>query len=389
MVGTAQLAVVGIGAVASFFMAWTVGAGWTPYAPGVGARTTTVMRAAFFTGLFGILGAILQGANVTEAISAGLINGVTLTPIAAVIALLVAAGLVAVGIFTGYPLATAFTATGAVIGVGLALGGTPAYAKYQQILLLWVLTPLFCGGIAYLLARLIRRDDVPDEYSIPLFGAIVGLVLANSPFTVLAPESGGASIAAVAAKRLPLPEFTGVAVVTLFVALVIGGLLLVDVRADVRAGQRHLLFGIGALVSFSAGGSQVGLAVGPLAPLVIPIGLSLAVVLLFGGLGVMFGAWMGAPRMIKALARDFSSLGPRRATAALIPAFAIAQTAVLFGIPVSFNEIVVSAIIGSGYAAGGGRISKRKMSYTVFGWLVSLLLSFALAYGAVLGVGML
>ncbi len=389
MVGVEQLGIVGIGAVASFFMAWTVGAGWTPYAPGVGARRMTVMRAAFFTGLFGILGAVVQGQNVTEAISAGLINGVTLSPVAAVIALVVAAGLVAIGIFAGYPLATAFTATGAVIGVGLALGGAPAYAKYQQILLLWVLTPVFCGGIAYGLARLIRRDDVPDEYSIPLFGAIVGLILANSPFTFLAPESGGASVAAVAAESLPVPSLAGLIVVTLFVALVLGAILLIEVRTDVKTGQRHLLFGIGALVSFSAGGSQVGLAVGPLAPMTIPIGLSLAVVLLFGGVGVMLGAWMGAPRMIKALARDFSSLGPRRATAALIPAFAIAQTAVLFGIPVSFNEIVVSAIIGSGYAAGAGRVSKRKMSYTVLGWVVSLFLSFVLAYGAFIGVGLI
>ncbi len=389
MVGVGQLAVISIGAVASFFMAWTVGAGWTPYAPSVGARRTTVMRGAFFTGLFGILGAVLQGANVTEAISAGLINGVTLTPIAAVIALIVAAGLVAIGIFAGYPLATAFTATGAVIGVGLALGGNPAYAKYQQILLLWVLTPVFCGGIAYGLARLIRRDDVPDEYSIPLFGAIVGLILANSPFTFLAPESGGASVAAVAVKSLPVPPLAGLVVATLFVALVLGVILLIEVRSNVKRGQRHLLFGIGALVSFSAGGSQVGLAVGPLAPMTIPLGVSLAVILLFGGLGVMFGAWMGSPRMIKALARDFSSLGPRRATAALIPAFAIAQTAVLFGVPVSFNEIVVSAIVGSGYAAGAGNVSREKMAYTVLGWVVSLLLSFVLAYGAFVVLGML
>jgi PiT family inorganic phosphate transporter len=31
--------------------------------------------------------------------------------------------------------------------------------------------------------------------------------------------------------------------------------------------------------------------------------------------------------------------------AALIPSFAIAQTAVFFGIPVSFNEIAVSAVV--------------------------------------------
>ena len=64
----------------------------------------------------------------------------------------------------------------------------------------------------------------------------------------------------------------------------------------------------------------------------------------------------------------------------MIPSFAIAQTAVALGIPVSFNEIIVSAIIGSGYAAGGSDVSREKMIKTVFAWIGSLALAFALAY---------
>jgi len=59
--------------------------------------------------------------------------------------------------------------------------------------------------------------------------------------------------------------------------------------------------------------------------------------------------------MIKALSQDYSSLGPRRSTAALIPSFAIAQTAVFLGVPVSFNEIIVSAIIGGSAARAAAR----------------------------------
>ena len=108
------------------------------------------------------------------------------------------------------------------------------------------------------------------------------------------------------------------------------------------------------------------------------------VALLFGGgLGLLVGSWTGAPRMIKALSQDYSSLGPNRSIAALIPSFAIAQTAVFFGIPVSFNEIIVSAIIGSGYAASGGQgeVSGGKMGYTVLAWIGSLVGAFAISYG--------
>jgi PiT family inorganic phosphate transporter len=88
--------------------------------------------------------------------------------------------------------------------------------------------------------------------------------------------------------------------------------------------------------------------------------------------------------MIKALARDYSSLGPRRSIAALVPSFLIAQTAVLLGVPVSFNEIVVSAIIGSGAAVGGsGAVSARKLLVTVGAWAGSFGLAFGLGYGAV------
>jgi PiT family inorganic phosphate transporter len=85
--------------------------------------------------------------------------------------------------------------------------------------------------------------------------------------------------------------------------------------------------------------------------------------------------------MIKALAQDYSSLGPRRSIAAMIPSFAIAQTAVALGIPVSFNEIIVSAIVGSGYAAGGAGVSREKMVKTVLAWAGSLALAFAVSYG--------
>lgn len=73
---------------------------------------------------------------------------------------------------------------------------------------------------------------------------------------------------------------------------------------------------------------------------------------------MLIGCWMGSSRMIKAIAQDYSALGPRRAIAALIPSFAIWAIAILFGIPVSFNEIVVRAVVGSGLVAGGAGISR-------------------------------
>jgi len=290
----------------------------------------------------------------------------------------------AIGITTGYPIATAFTVTGAVIGVGLALGGSPVWPKYQQIAAVWVLTPFIGGGIAFTIASLLPRPDVPERYSIPVLAGLVGAVLVNVQFSFLGAGSTAGTVRGVGQRVLAVDGLTSAVGVTSVAALAVATVVWWDVSRDERGGLRRVLLALGSLVAFSAGGSQVGLAVGPLLPLLDEVGMvSTFVVLVGGGLGMLVGSWTGAPRMIKSLAQDYSSLGPRRSISALVPSFLIAQLAVLLGVPVSFNEIVVSAIIGSGAAVGGREaVDARKIGVTIGAWIGSFALSFALAYAA-------
>ncbi|MFB6136373.1 MAG: anion permease [Halobacteriaceae archaeon] len=390
MVDIVGVATVGIAAVASLFMAWAIGAGSsgsTPFAPAVGANAVSVMRAGFLVGILGLAGAVLQGANVSEAVGKELVVGTTLTPVAATTALLTAAVLVAAGVYTGYPIATAFTVTGAVVGTGLALGGLPNWAKYRQITALWVLVPFVGGGAAYATAVLLRRANA-DRLTVPLLGGVIGAILANVEFVFLGPPGVGRSLAAAVVAAADVAPLAGTAAVSGALAAAAAAALYWDVGRDAEGGQRRFLLALGALVAFSAGGSQVGLAVGPLLPLVGEE-VDIVYVLLGGGVGLLAGSWTGAPRMIKALSQDYSSLGPRRSIAALIPSFAIAQAAVFFGIPVSFNEIIVSAIVGSGYAAGSGGVSRRKMAYTVLAWVASLAVALAAGYGVFAAIRLL
>jgi len=377
-----------VAGLASLFMAWVIGAGSsgaTPFAPAVGANAISTMRAAFVVGILGLAGAVTQGANVSEAIGSGLIGGVSLPASGVILVLLIGAGLMAIGIRTGYPIATAFTVTGSVIGVGLAIGGSPVWPKYLQVGAVWVLTPFIGGGVAYGIASLLPRKDVPEVYSIPLLGGLVGAVLANVNFTMLGPNGTAGSITGAVGRSLGVTGLPVTVGITLVAAAAVGGVVGWDVRRDEAGGLRRFLLALGSLVAFSAGGSQVGLAVGPLMPLLDDVGMIPPIaVLAGGGLGILVGSWTGAPRMIKSLAQDYSSLGPRRSIAALVPSFLIAQVAVLLGVPVSFNEIVVSAIIGSGAAVGGGEaVDARKLGVTVAAWAGSFVLAFVLGYGAV------
>jgi len=376
-------------ALASLFMAWVIGAGSsgaTPFAPAVGANAIATMRAALLVGIFGFAGAVTQGGTVSEAVGSGLVGGISLPVAGVILVLVLGAGLMAVGITTGYPIATAFTVTGAVIGVGLALGGTPVWSKYQQIAAVWVLTPFVGGGIAFTIASVLPRSDVPERYSIPALAGLVGAVLVNVQFSFLGEGNAAGTVRGLGQQVLAADGLVAAVGITAFASLAVAAVVWWDVSRDERGGLRRVLLALGSLVAFSAGGSQVGLAVGPLLPLLDEVGIvSTFAVLVGGGLGMLVGSWTGSPRMIKSLAQDYSSLGPRRSISALVPSFLIAQLAVLLGVPVSFNEIVVSAIIGSGAAVGGREaVDARKIGMTVGAWAGSFLLSFALAYGAAL-----
>ncbi len=372
-------------ALASLFMAWVIGAGSsgaTPFAPAVGANGIGTMRAALLVGVFGFFGAVTQGSNVSEAIGSGLVDGMSLPVAGVILVLVLGAGLMVVGITTGYPIATAFTVTGAVVGVGLALGGTPVWSKYGQIAAVWVLTPFLGGGIAFTIASILPRPDVPERCSVPVLAGLVGAVLVNVQFSVLGPGSASGSVGGLGQQVLGIDAVVSAVGITGLAALSVAGVVRWDVGRDERGGLRRVLLAVGSLVAFSAGGSQVGLAVGPLLPLLDDVGfVSSFAVLVGGGLGILVGSWTGAPRMIKSLAQDYSSLGPRRSISALVPSFLIAQLAVFLGVPISFNEIVVSAIIGSGAAVGGwDAVDARKITVTVGAWTGSFGLSFVLAY---------
>ena len=386
----AAIALFLVAGLASLFMAWVIGAGSsgaTPFAPAVGANAIPTMQAAFIVGLLGFAGAITQGANVSATVGSGLIGGVEIPAVGVIVILLVGAGLMAIGIRTGYPIATAFTVTGAVVGVGLAIGGAPAWATYQQVGAVWVLTPIVGGGIAYGIASVLPRPDAPETVTVPVLTAIVGVVLANVEFAFLGPGGTMGSLTGAVGRQIGSGLGTTVGVATV-VAITVAALVRWDISRDEAGGLRHVLLVLGSLVAFSAGGSQVGLAVGPLLPLFSTVGaLSPAIILAGGGVGILAGSWLGAPRMIKSLAQDYSDLGPRRSIAALVPAFLIAQVAVLLGVPVSFNEIIVSGIVGGGAAVGGGSaVDPRKLLVTVGAWAGSLGLSFVVGYGVMTGL---
>jgi len=383
-------ALVALATATGLATAWTLGANSNspPFAPAIGANAISTMRAAFLIGILASLGALTQGGSISETVGAGLTEGVAITSLAATAGLLTATAFMAFGIYSGYPVPAAFATTGAMVGVGLSLGGSPAFDTYREILTFWALVPPVSGGLAYLTATLLRRDDIPETVSIPLLAAVVGGIVANVRLSVIPDPSGGGqgSLAALFASFLDVPSVARVdpllVVATLLAAAVSFQFVRRRTQQSVDRGVRTFLVALGSVVAFSSGGSQVGLATGPLENLYrVELGLPSLLLLGIGAVGILGGAWMGSPRLLQATSREYAQLGVRRSIAALVPGFIIAQLAIALGIPISFNNIIISGVIGGGLAGGSAGVSRRKIGVTLVFWVLTLVTSIAIGFG--------
>ncbi len=134
-------------------------------------------------------------------------------------------------------------------------------------------------------------------------------------------------------------------------------------QASVDKGIKTVLVVLGSVVAFSSGGSQVGLATGPLENLyATELGLPGFVLLTLGAVGILGGAWMGAPRLLQATSREYAQLGIRRSIAALSPA-SDSRPPSQMGIP-AVQHVIICGVIGGSLAADsagvlGGRLANR------------------------------
>lgn len=301
--------------VAAVFMGISIGASSVApsYAPANSAGKFNVMRLALLSGIFAFLGSVIQGQNVTETVGAGILFG-EIGILQGATILTIGAGLVIISVLTDYPMPTAFTIVGAVIGSGIGFGNAVNWSEVSMIIGFWIATPIFSLIVAYSLARLMRKY-IPKEGSEKLIN--------------------------------------------------------------------YLLIISGSYVAYTAGAASVGLAVGPLQS----TGIEATSLLFLGGAAILMGSWMISPRIIKAVAYDYSNVGPRRSVAALATSGILAQIGIQLGAPVSFNLAIVAAVIGSGLVEGTGNKSDDKIYTTVLAWIGAFLLAIILTAGIGIGLG--
>lgn len=151
--------------LASGFMGISIGA--SSVAPAFGpvnsSGTASILRSALLAGVFAFIGSVVQGANVSSTVGSGIL-GAELAILEGALVLLIGSALVIASVLTDYPMPTAFTLVGAVIGVGVGSGYAVSSPVMTKIVLYWLLIPIPAALLGYGIARFLRKV-VPEEGS--------------------------------------------------------------------------------------------------------------------------------------------------------------------------------------------------------------------------------
>ena len=159
--------VLGIALIAGFYMAWSIGANDVANAMGtsVGSGALTIKRAVIIAAVLEFSGAFFVGTHVSETIRKGIIDPAIFVghemdlAYGMIGALLAAAMWLQLASYYGWPVSTTHSIVGSVLGFGVFYGGFAVadWAKVGTIVASWVVSPLLCGTIAFLLFTILRR----------------------------------------------------------------------------------------------------------------------------------------------------------------------------------------------------------------------------------------
>jgi PiT family inorganic phosphate transporter len=178
--------------IGAMFMGISIGA--SSVAPAFGpvnsSGTATILRSALLAGIFAFIGSVVQGANVTGTVGSGIL-GAELAVVEAVMVLFIGSALVITSVLTDYPMPTAFTLVGAVLGVGIGFNYAISSGVMGKIMLYWLLIPFPAAGLGYLIARTLQKY-IPEEGSENL---LKWLMLASGSYMAYTAGAGSVGLA--------------------------------------------------------------------------------------------------------------------------------------------------------------------------------------------------
>lgn len=311
----ADLLLIG-GVLIACFVAYNIGGATTgpAFAPAVGAKVLSKTSAGVLMAIGFFVGAFTIGRRVVDTLGVELVHDSAIFTLeASIIVLFFIGGALLIGNLSGAPASTSMTAVGSIAGLALATGELN-YAVVGEILAWWILSPVIGFWAAVMIGR----------YWYAQIDRLIAIEQTPGPLVTI--EQSGFFVRPTLGPNTTQREFVGSAVV----------------------------IGIGCLMAFSSGTSNIANAI---APLVGSGVLAMNPGILIGSAAVAVGALTIARRTMETLGNDITDLP---LTAALIVAVLSSVIVILLsaiGIPASFVIIATVCIVGLGWGRATRSIS--------------------------------
>ncbi len=388
-----------LAAAFGLFMAWGIGANdvANAMATSVGSKAITVKQAIIIAAIFEFAGAYLAGGEVTKTIRKGIVDQEVFAGnpdllIWGMLASLLAAGTwLLIASSKGWPVSTTHSIVGAVIGfaaVGVSVDAVH-WDKVSDIVLSWVITPLFAGALAFAvftsIQKLIMDTDNPFKNALkygPIYLFLVGFIIAMVTIKKGLKHVG-----------LELSEGTGllIAVGVGVLIAIIGAILIRRIKfkkkddkdfgyTNVEKIFAILMIFTASAMAFAHGSNDVANAVGPMAAVISAAqsGTVMAKsalpgwVLLLGGVGIITGLATFGYKVMMTVGKNITELTPSRGFSAEIAAASTVVLASYTGAPISTTQTLVGAVLGVGLARGIAAIDLRVVGNIFMSWMITL-----------------
>lgn len=394
------------------YMAFSIGANDVANAMGtsVGSKALTIKQAILIAGVLEFLGAFLVGGQVTKTVRGGILDPEISAAAPELIVYGMLAALMAAGTWLvvasrlGWPVSTTHSIVGAIAGFGIVAFGfnVVQWEQLTQIVASWVVSPLLCGILAYLIFSAIKWTILrhPDPVRrtrkwAPLY--IFSVVVVISLVTLFKGLQN-VDLDLTLAESLLWSGILGI------FAVIAGHFLLGMIgnrpdaeTADASSGDGQMaivekMFGVlqimsACAVAFAHGSNDVANAIGPLAA-VVNISQSGVVnpespvpswLLLIGGIGIVIGLATMGYRVMATIGTRITELTPTRGYSA---EFAAAITIVLasrLGLPISTTQTLVGGVMGVGLAQGIKALDLSILGRIAASWIITVPIGAVLA----------
>lgn len=283
--------------VVAIGMGWAMGANDAANSFGdwIGARVGKIQTGVVLAGVFGLIGALLEGGKVSKVIGKGIVPpsefaSMNISIIMVALAVLLGSFLwVLLATRVGMPASTTHATVGAVAGVGLAAGTIIKWSVLEKVVLSWAMSPLVSLVLAFFFYRVISFLLVKFRITEYINRAAPAMLTASS-----------------------------------------------------------------AYVAYSWGANDVGNAVAFLpAASILPVYYACAL----GGFAMLLGAIMWGRRVASTVGFKITDLNPIMAFCSDLAVGLTVHLCVQFGMPVSTTYALVGGIAGVGLARGAKTVN--------------------------------